>query len=157
AGTPAFRAYAARIVENARALAAACLAEGLEVVTGGTDNHLLLLDVARTFHLTGRQAESALRACGITLNRNSLPFDTNGPWYTRRLRLGTPAVTTRGLGPDEMKVIARLVARVLRGTAPAPNSRAQYQLAADLAEEVRAGVRALTDAFPLYPELPADV
>jgi glycine hydroxymethyltransferase len=157
AGTAAFRAYAARIVENARALAAACLAEGLDVVTGGTDNHLLLLDVARTFDLTGRQAESALRACGITLNRNALPFDTNGPWYTSGLRLGTPAVTTRGLGPNEMKVIARLVARVVRATTAEPNSRAQYRLAADLTEEVRAGVHALTEAFPLYPELPADV
>jgi glycine hydroxymethyltransferase len=157
AGTAGFRAYAARIVENARALAAACLAEGLDVVTGGTDNHLLLLDVARTFNLTGRQAESALRACGITLNRNALPFDANGPWYTSGLRLGTPAVTTRGLGLDEMKVIACLVARVVRGTTAEPNSRAQYRLAADLTEEVRAGVGALTEAFPLYPELPADV
>jgi glycine hydroxymethyltransferase len=71
--------------------------------------------------------------------------------------MGTPAVTTRGLGPDEMKVIARLVARVVRGTKAEPNSRAQYRLAADMAEEVRAGVRELTEAFPLYPELPADV
>jgi glycine hydroxymethyltransferase len=117
----------------------------------------LLLDVARTFNLTGRQAESALRACGITLNRSALPFDKNGPWYTSGLRLGTPAVTTRGLGLDEMKVIARLVARVVRGTTAEPNSRAQYRLAADLTEEVRAGVGALTEAFPLYPELPADV
>jgi glycine hydroxymethyltransferase len=156
AGTAAFRSYAARIVENARALAAACLSEGLDVVTGGTDNHLLLLDVARTFHLTGRQAESSLRSCGITLNRNALPFDTNGPWYTSGLRLGTPAVTTRGFGPDEMKVIARLIARVVRGTTAEPNSRAQYRLAADVTEKVRAGVRALAEAFPLYPELPAD-
>jgi glycine hydroxymethyltransferase len=117
----------------------------------------LLLDVARTFELTGRQAESALRACGITLNRNALPFDAHGPWYTSGLRLGTPAVTTRGLGPDEMKVIARLVARVVRGTMGEPNSGARYRLGADLAEEVRAGVRALTEAFPLYPELPSDL
>jgi glycine hydroxymethyltransferase len=157
AGTAAFRVYAERIVENALALSAACQAEGLDVVTGGTDNHLLLLDVARTFDLTGRQAESAVRGCGITLNRNALPFDTNGPWYTSGLRLGTPAVTTRGLGPDEMKVIARLVARILRGTTAEPNSRAQYRIAANLTEQVRAGVRALTEAFPLYPELPADV
>jgi glycine hydroxymethyltransferase len=157
AGTAAFRAYAARIVENARALAAACQDEGLDVVTGGTDNHLLLLDVGRTFGLTGRQAESALRACGITLNRNALPFDANGPWYTSGLRLGTPAVTTRGLGPDEMKIVARLIARLVRGTSPEPGSRAQYRIAAELAEEVRAGVRALTDVFPLYPELPADL
>jgi len=157
AGTAGFRSYAARVVENARALAAACLAEGLDVVTGGTDNHLLLVDVARAFNLTGRQAESSLRDCGITLNRNALPFDTNGPWYTSGLRLGTPAVTTRGFGPDEMKVIASLIARVVSGTTAEPNSRAKYRVAADLTEEVRAGVRALTEAFPLYPELPADL
>ena len=157
ASTPAFRAYAARIVENARALATACLAEGLDVVTGGTDNHLLLLDVARPFGLTGRQAESALRSCGITLNRNALPFDTNGPWYTSGLRLGTPAVTTRGLGPDEMRIVARLLARVLRATSPDGNSRAHYRLVDEIADEARAGVRQLTDAFPLYPELPHDL
>jgi len=157
ASTPAFRTYAARIVENARALATACLAEGLDVVTGGTDNHLLLLDVARHFGLTGRQAESALRSCGITLNRNALPFDTNGPWYTSGLRLGTPAVTTRGLGPDEMKIVARLIARVLRATSPDGNSRAHYRLVDEIADEARAGVRQLTDAFPLYPELPVDL
>ena len=157
ASTPAFRTYAARIVENARALATACLAEGLDVVTGGTDNHLLLLDVARAFGLTGRQAESALRSCGITLNRNALPFDTNGPWYTSGLRLGTPAVTTRGLGPDEMKIVAHLIARVLRATSPEGNSRAHYRLVDEIADEARAGVRQLTDAFPLYPELPIDL
>jgi len=157
AGTPGFRAYAARIVENARALAAACGAEGLDVVTGGTDNHLLLIDVASTFGLTGRQAESAVRSCGITLNRNALPFDTNGPWYTSGLRLGTPAITTRGLGSEQMTAIAQLVAQTLRGTRPSPTSRAHYQLAPSVADDVRAGVRSLTRAFPLYPELPDDL
>jgi glycine hydroxymethyltransferase len=157
ASTPAFRAYAAQIVDNARALAAACQAEGLDVATGGTDNHLLLLDVAARGGLTGRQAESSLRSCGITLNRNALPFDANGPWYTSGLRLGTPAVTTRGMGPDEMKTIARLVARVVRATSPEPESRAKYRLDAEVAEVARAEVRTLTDAFPLYPELPADL
>ncbi|HXJ23410.1 MAG TPA: glycine hydroxymethyltransferase [Polyangia bacterium] len=152
AGTPEFRTYAARIVENARALAAACQAQGLHVVTGGTDNHLLLLDVGR-LGITGRQAESALRACGITLNRNALPFDANGPWYTSGLRLGTPALTTRGLGPAEMATVAAAVARVLRATTPEGDSRAKYQLADDAADEARAAVAALTAAFPLYPEL----
>jgi len=152
ASMPEFRTYAARIVENARALAAACQAEGLHVVTGGTDNHLLLLDIGR-LGLTGRQAESALRACGIVMNRNSLPFDANGPWYTSGLRLGTPALTTRGLGPAEMTRIAGAVARVLRATTPEGDSRAKYRLADDAAGEARATVAALTDAFPLYPEL----
>jgi glycine hydroxymethyltransferase len=152
ASAPDFRSYAARIVENARALAAACQAEGLHVVTGGTDNHLLLLDVGR-LGLTGRQAESALRACGITLNRNALPFDANGPWYTSGLRLGTPALTTRGFGPTEMATIARAVAGVLRGTTPDGDSRAKYHLADEAAAQARAAVAALTAAFPLYPEL----
>jgi glycine hydroxymethyltransferase len=152
ASTPAFQSYAARIVENARALAAACQAQGLHVVTGGTDNHLLLLDVGR-LGLTGRQAESALRACGITLNRNALPFDANGPWYTSGLRLGTPALTTRGLGPAEMATIARAVARVLRATTPDGDSRAKYHLAPEAAADARGAVAALTAAFPLYPEL----
>ena len=100
---PEFRTYARRIVENARALA-----EGLAsmrvhtVISGGTDNHLVLLDV-RPFGITGRQAESAVRECGITLNRNTIPFDPNGPWYTSGLRLGTPAVTTLGMGKEEMR------------------------------------------------------
>ncbi len=100
ANQPFFAAYAATIVENSAALARACVAEGMTVATGGTDNHLMLIDV-RSFGLTGRQAESAMRECGITLNRNSLPFDPNGPWYTSGLRIGTPAVTTLGMGPAE--------------------------------------------------------
>ncbi len=154
AGTPAFRAYAAQVVENARALAATCQAQDLTVVTGGTDNHLLLLDVGR-LGLTGRQGESALRACGITVNRNALPVDPQGPWYTSGLRLGTPALTTRGLGPREMTTVARAVARVLRTARPDGDSRAKVQLDTAAADEARAIVRSLTEAFPLYPELPA--
>jgi glycine hydroxymethyltransferase len=153
ASAPSFRDYARRVVDNAQALAAACQDEGLHVVTGGTDNHLLLVDVGR-LGLTGRQAESALRACGITLNRNALPFDENGPWYTSGLRLGTPALTTRGLGAVQMITIARAVARVLRATKPDGDSRAKYVLADEAAAEARAAVQSLTSAFPLYPELP---
>ncbi len=89
ASQPSFKTYAQKIVENSSALAAACIAQGMHVPTRGTDNHLLLVDVAKSYGLTGRHAESALRDCGITLNRNSLPFDANGPWYTSGLRLGT--------------------------------------------------------------------
>jgi len=96
---PSFQGYARRIVENSAALAEGCQAEGMSVLTGGTDNHLLLVDVAGSFGPTGRQAESALRECRFTLNRNSLPGDVNGPWYTSGLRIGTPAVTTLGMGP----------------------------------------------------------
>jgi len=155
---PGFRTYAARIVENARALAAGCVEAGMPVLTGGTDNHLLLLDVAEGFGLTGRQAESALRDCGITLNRNSLPFDQNGPWYTSGLRIGTPAVTSLGMGPDEMREIAAVIHRVLANTVATTTksgerSKARYVIADGIADEVQSRVGALLGRYPLYPEL----
>jgi glycine hydroxymethyltransferase len=166
ASAPAFRDYARRIVENAQALAQACVEQSLHVLTGGTDNHLLLIDVATSFRLTGRQAEAALRECGITLNRNSLPFDTNGPWYTSGLRVGTPAVTTLGMGFEEMQEIAAVIKRVLAGTRPATlaegrrqgePSRAKYTIDVIAAGEAKGRVHALLDRFPLYPELDAIV
>jgi len=112
ANTPDFKAYAHRIVENSRSLAQACMDEGMTVLTQGTDNHLLLIDV-RPFGLTGRQAETAVRECGITLNRNSIPNDPNGAWYTSGIRLGTPALTTRGMKEGEMEEVASFIARVI--------------------------------------------
>ena len=97
--------------------------QGATVVTGGTDNHLLLVD-ARPYGLTGRQAETALREAGITLNRNVIPFDPNGSWYTSGLRLGTPAATTLGMGADEMREVASIVHTVLEATRPVPDSKA---------------------------------
>jgi len=100
ANRPEFKAYARKIVENSRAMVEECLRLGMKVATGGTDNHLFLVDVS-PFGITGRQAESALRQCSITLNRNALPFDPNGPWYTSGLRIGTPAVTTLNMNREE--------------------------------------------------------
>ena len=103
-------------------------------------------------------AESALRECRITLNRNSLPDDPNGPWYTSGLRLGTPAATTRGMGPDAMKEVAQVVNRVLRATRPttaksgAP-SKAKYTIEPAVADEARSRIGAVLDQHPLYPEL----
>ena len=159
---PGFRTYAARIVENAQALAAGCVAAGMPVLTGGTDNHLLLIDVEEGFGITGRQAESALRDCGITLNRNSLPFDRNGPWYTSGLRIGTPAVTTLGMGPDEMREIAAVIHRVLANTAATTTksgerSKARYTIAEGIADEVQSRVGTLLGRHPLYPELDLDL
>lgn len=156
--TPEFRAYAHAIVENSQALAQACIEQGIEVLTGGTDNHLLLLDVQATYGLTGRQAESALRQCRITLNRNSLPFDANGPWYTSGLRLGTPATTTLGMGEPQMREIARLIHRTLSNTTIAltskgEKSRANFVLDADIAAQVQSDVAALLSDYPVYPEL----
>lgn len=161
AAQPAFQTYAHKIVENARALAQYCQEEALHVLTGGTDNHLLLLDVAQTAGLTGRQAESALRACAITLNRNSLPFDANGPWYTSGLRLGTPAVTTLGMGTDEMKEVASVIKLVLANTTPAvtngKQSRAKYVLSQSIVEQARQRIQDLLDRYVLYPELDTEL
>lgn len=162
ASRPEFRSYSRQVVENSAALAAACVEEGMSVVTGTSENHLLLVDVERSYGLNGRQAESALRSAGITLNRNSLPFDVNGPWYTSGLRLGTPAVTTLGMGTAEMREIAAIIGRVLRNTRPAVTSsgkasKAKTDVADGIIEQARRRVHALNAAFPLYPELDADL
>ncbi len=159
---PEFRTYAAQIVENAQALAAGCIEEGLTVLTGGTDNHLLLIDVAANFNLTGRQAESALRECGITLNRNSLPFDQNGPWYTSGLRVGTPALTTLGMGQAEMREVAAIIGKVLQNTTPTTTksgeqSKARYKVTPGVADEAQSRINDLLQRHPLYPELDLDL
>jgi glycine hydroxymethyltransferase len=115
ASQPDFREYAAQIVQNARALAEALAGEGFRIVSGGTDNHLMLVDL-RTFdaELTGKQAQEALDRAGITLNKNQIPNDPRSPFVSSGLRIGTPAVTTAGMGEKEMEAIARLIGRVLR-------------------------------------------
>jgi glycine hydroxymethyltransferase len=162
---PEFRTYAQKIVENAQTLAEGCMSEGMDVLTGGTDNHLLLVNVAETYGLTGRQAESAVRECRITLNRNSLPFDKNGPWYTSGLRIGTPATTTLGMGADEMKEIARIIRLVLSNARPTTIakgeqagqlSRARYEIEPQAKREAQSRVESLLSPFPLYPELNLD-
>jgi glycine hydroxymethyltransferase len=158
AHTPAFQAYAANVQLNASALAAEAQKLGLKVQTGGTDNHLLLLDIAESHGLTGRQGETALFECGITLNRNSLPFDKNGPWWTSGLRLGTPAVTTLGMGALEMKEIAAIVKLVLDHTKPAITdkgtpAKGKIVLDEQAKNEAKGRVQALLNKYTLYPEL----
>jgi glycine hydroxymethyltransferase len=159
AATAEFRQYAQKIVDNCKALADSCIKNGLDVLTGGTDNHLILINVHKA-GITGRQAESALHECHITLNRNSLPNDPNGPWYTSGIRVGTAAVTTLGMGETEMAEIGALLAKVIKGTTqgkdkkdPSKNSKAKYNIDADVKNEVHAGVKALMEKFPVYPEL----
>lgn len=158
---PTYRTYAKEIVHNAKTLAQACIDEGIPVATGGTDNHLMLLDVTK-FGLNGRQAESALRECGVTLNRNALPFDINGPWYTSGLRIGTPAITSLGMGASEMKEIASIIALVLGGTKPSvitkgesagQPSKAKYTIESAVKDEAIKRVRVLLETYLLYPEL----
>ncbi len=161
ASTAEFEDYAKRIAENAKALAQAFMDEGFVLQTGGTDNHMMLLDVTG-LGLNGRQAESILISCGITLNRNALPFDKNGPWYTSGLRIGTPAVTTLGMGPEQMKEIGSIIAYVLRNAEPATitkgeNAGKKSRSKAVISEEARKNaldrVNKLLSRFVLYPEL----
>ena len=161
ANTPAFRDYAHKIAENARCLAQACIGEGLALSTGGTDNHLMLIDV-RTQGITGRQAADALRACGITLNYNALPYDPHGPMITSGLRIGTPAVTTLGMGEPEMRAIARILKLVIANISAAPipsgpnagkPSKIKYEIAPGVLEEARVQTQDLLRRFPVYPEI----
>ena len=136
--TPEFTAYQKQVVENAKVFAESMAAAGFRIVSGGTDNHLFLVDVGKK-GLTGKVAEKALDLAGITVNKNTIPFDPNPPLVTSGLRIGTPAVTTRGMGPAEMKTIAGWIAEVLA----APEDAAVQQ-------RVIGKVRELTAAFPLY-------
>jgi glycine hydroxymethyltransferase len=138
--TPEWRAYQQQIVRNAKALAAALLGRGYRLVSGGTDTHLILVDLASR-NITGKDAQEALDRAWITVNKNTVPFDTRGPMVTSGIRLGTPAVTTRGMREPEMARIAELTDRVLG------------QLGSSAVEAaVRAQVQELTDRFPLYPD-----
>jgi glycine hydroxymethyltransferase len=141
---PDFRTYQQQVVQNARALAAALASRGFQIVSGGTDNHLMLVDL-RSRGLTGKAAEKALDLAGITVNKNTVPKETQSPFVTSGIRLGTPAVTTRGMKEPEMQRIAELMVRVLS------------EIESEAVQgEVKGLVRELTDRFPLYP-VPAHV
>lgn len=157
---PSFQQYAADVVSNIRTMAEALIAEGESVVSGGTDNHLLLVDVSEERQLNGRQAAGALRDCGFTLNRNAIPKtpqgDPNGAWYTSGLRLGSPAVTTLGMGAEEMKEIAAIISLVLKNTS-ALDKKGKYETAEAVQVEARQRVAELLSKFPVYPELDLDL
>jgi glycine hydroxymethyltransferase len=157
AAQPDFADYAQRIVVNARALAEGLMRRGATLVTGGTDNHLVLLDVGTAYGLTGRQAESALLDAGVVTNRNSIPRDPNGAWYTSGVRLGTPALTTLGLGPAELDEVADLIDTTLRATtrasASSGPSQARYTIADGVAAATRTRAADLLARFPLYPTI----
>jgi glycine hydroxymethyltransferase len=137
---PEFRQYQLQVLRNASALAESLLEHGLRLVSGGTDNHLLLVDVS-PIGLTGKAAERILDAVHITVNKNAIPFDTNPPMVASGIRLGTPALTTRGMHEAEFRRIGQLIACALK------ESGNEATLA-----EVRRGVAELVNEFPLYPE-----
>jgi glycine hydroxymethyltransferase len=140
---PDFTAYAQRVVENARALAEAMVAGGLDLVSGGTDNHLLLVDL-RPKRLTGRAAEASLERAGITCNMNGIPFDPEKPTVTSGIRLGSPAATTRGFGIAEFQETGRLIVEVLDGLAVNPEDNRAIE------DRVRTEVERLCARFPIY-------
>ena len=138
---PEFKVYAEQVIKNAKVLAAELIAKGLTIVSGGTDTHVMLVDVRNT-GLTGKEAEHLLDEIGITANKNTIPFDPASPFVTSGVRLGTPALTTRGLKEDDMKEIADIIATVLQN----PEDTAKHQDAAKR-------VAALCEKYPLYPNL----
>ncbi|MGV0757848.1 serine hydroxymethyltransferase [Tistrella mobilis] len=143
---PEFKAYARQVVANAQVLAETLVAGGLDIVTGGTDNHLMLVDL-RPKGLKGNAAEHALERTGMTCNKNAIPFDPEKPMVTSGIRLGTPAATTRGFGEAEFRQVGEMIVRVLDALAAKPEGDAEVEAA------VRADVKALCDRFPIYPAL----
>jgi len=139
-----FVQYQKRILENARALAQALSEKGFRLVSGGTDNHLMLIDLTQ-HKITGLDAERKLEAVGLTVNKNAIPFDPKKPQITSGIRIGTPAVTTRGLGPKEMELLADIIARVIESVGSAQES--------SVMAEARSRVRQVCESFPLYSEL----
>ena len=144
--SPEFKSYMKKVVENATALAEALKTAGFDLVSGGTDTHLLLIDLGpeEKGGPSGKKMEEALDKAGITANKNTVPFDTRSPFVASGIRLGTPSVTTRGMGTQEMKTIADLIRKV----------RDNFENEEEL-DKIKAEVRELTNRFPLYPELNA--
>lgn len=138
---PEFQSYQEQVINNAKALAEALKQNGFNLVSGGTDNHLVLVDL-RNKGITGREAETVLDEVGITVNKNTIPFDPETPFVTSGIRLGTPAVTSRGMKEQEMEEIASLISDALTGSGDKL-----------LMEKIRKRVKALCDKFPLYPSL----
>jgi glycine hydroxymethyltransferase len=165
ANSDEFKVYAQQVVDNAKALAKGLMDAGIRLTSGGTDNHLLVADIT-SFKLTGRQAESALREANITLNRNSIPFDPNGAWYTSGLRFGAPALTTLGMGVDEMKEVASIISLILSNTTAntiesgknaGQLSKAKYTTAPEALSEAKKRVAVLLERYVLYPELDLEI
>ncbi|GIP21810.1 serine hydroxymethyltransferase [Paenibacillus sp. J22TS3] len=138
---PSFKTYAENVIKNAKRLAETLVEEGLNLVSGGTDNHLMLIDT-RNLNITGKDAEHVLDSIGITVNKNAIPFDPTSPFVTSGIRLGTPAATSRGMDEEAMIEVGRIIAMTLK--APQDNA---------VLDQARTRVVALTDRYPLYPEM----
>ena len=155
--SPEFQEYAHQTVKNSKALANKLISDGIRVVTGGTDNHIVLIDVS-PLGLTGRQAEQILEECGIIANRNSLPDDPNGAWYTSGVRFGTPALTTCGMKEPEMERIGGFISKILKNAKPAMTkkgtpSKAKAYVDKNIKEETLEEVASLLKIYPPYREI----
>ena len=154
---PEFKKCQEQIVKNAKVLAESLIKEGIDIVSGGTDNHLMLVDL-RTLNITGKNAANALDECHITVNKNGVPKDPRSPFVTSGIRIGTPAATTRGFTEADMVDLAGLIGKVLKNISENHKKnnlgdKDAYILDTSVADEVKAGVKALTEKYPLYPEL----
>jgi glycine hydroxymethyltransferase len=138
---PQYRTYAEQIIKNAHALASSLIKRGYNIISGGTDNHLMLIDL-RNKNLNGKESQEALDLAGITVNKNAVPFDDKSPLITSGIRIGTPAITTRGMKEAEMEIIAEFMDRVL-------NNRTDAKLLKQVSEEVKT----FCEGFPLYAEM----
>lgn len=136
---PSFEVYAKQVVQNAQILATNLSLHGLRVVSGGTDNHLMLLDVFGSFGITGKEAEKALEEVGISTNKNMIPFDPRKPMDPSGIRIGTPAITTRGMGASEMDILGEIIVRTLK------NREDTSELG-----KIKQEVKELCVKFPLY-------
>lgn len=157
ANSPQFKAYAHQVVKNAQALAQELIRLGADVITGGTDNHLIIVNV-EPFGITGRQAEKALSKGKITVNRNTIPNDPQGPWFTSGIRMGTAAITTLGMKETQMPLIAELIVTMLKHSKPVVNeahvtSKSAVEVDSLTVEKTHRQIQSLLETFPLYPEI----
>lgn len=151
AATAEFSQYAHQILRNAKAMAARLMQAGCTLITGGTDNHIIVVDVKKSFGLNGRVAEELLRKACITVNRNTIPFDSENPWKTSGIRLGTPALTTLGMKEEEMNVIADHIVHLLKNATQTPDGK--FTVDGQILNRVQEEVSMLLQQFPLYPEI----
>lgn len=149
---PEFKEYAQQVVKNCQALASSLKFCGIKLQTDGTDNHLMIVDLT-PLGITGRQAEQALLDCNIVVNRNSIPNDPNGYWYTSGLRIGTAALTSRGMKENEMITIGSVIALILSSIKTVDGSKAKFELDEKVINHAKNVIDELLDKFPLYPEL----
>lgn len=146
-----FSVYARQILLNAKALAAHLIEAGCNLITGGTDNHIIVMDVKKSFGLTGKVAEQLLRRAHITVNRNTIPFDSESPWNTSGIRLGTPALTTLGMKEKEMSIIANHIVCLLKNTNQMRDGK--FTVDEQILERIQKEISMLLQQFPLYPEI----